>query len=160
MAFRVGLGFDAHPLVEGRPLVLGGHQVPHNRGLSGHSDGDVLAHAILDALLGAAGLGDKGKHFPPGDPQWKGVSSMLLLSRVAQLLIQARWRIVNIDATMIAQRPALSPYFAKMQENISAALSIGPSQVRVTATTTDRLGFLGREEGIAALAVALIEEEQ
>ena len=229
------MGFDAHPLVENRPLVLGGVEVPSGKGLAGHSDGDVLVHAIMDALLGAAGLGDKGSHFPSSDPSYKDISSLVLLSRVAELIrgdppasgeagpfhchpersegskvpadrgpILActaliptfvsrhfrflaplrsvrndtrrvvdspgvenqkappgrgkAWRIVNIDATMLAQRPMLGPFIKGMKDKISAALSISEGSVSIKATTTDHLGFVGREEGIAAYAVALVEE--
>ncbi len=155
---RVGIGFDAHPLTEGRPLVLGGVEVPFQRGLAGHSDGDVLVHAIMDALLGAAGLGDKGVHFPSSDPTYKNISSLLLLTRVAQLVSKESWRIVNVDATMLAQRPILGPFIKNMKNKIGAALSIPESVVSIKATTTDHLGFVGREEGMAAYAVALLEE--
>ena len=158
MASRVGIGFDAHPLVAGRALVLGGVSVPFDRGLSGHSDGDVLAHAIIDALLGAAGLGDKGIHFPATDPRYANISSLILLSRTADLLGEHRWRVVNVDATMVAQNPALGPFIGNMRQKISAALSIPGGDVSIKATTTDVLGFVGREEGLAALAVALVEE--
>ena len=158
MASRVGIGFDAHPLTEGRLLVLGGVEVPFHKGLSGHSDGDVLVHAIMDAMLGAAGLGDKGVHFPSSDPRYKGVSSLLLLSRVSELTRGDGWRTVNIDATMLAQRPVLGPYIKNMKEKIGAALSVPESHVSIKATTTDHLGFVGREEGMAAYAVALLEE--
>jgi 2-C-methyl-D-erythritol 2,4-cyclodiphosphate synthase len=159
LALRVGIGFDAHPLVEGRLLVLGGVEVPFSKGLSGHSDGDVLVHAIMDALLGAANLGDKGVHFPSGDPQYRGISSLVLLSRVAELVGQDGWRISNIDATMLAQRPVLGPFIGDMKDKIGNALSIHQRCVSVKATTTDHLGFVGREEGIAAYSVALLIEE-
>ena len=155
---RVGIGFDTHPLVSGRALVLGGVELSFDRGLAGHSDGDVLSHAIIDALLGAAGLGDKGTRFPPGDPQYKDVSSLLLLSRVAELMKRNQWLIVNIDATMLAQRPVVEPFIAAMKEKIGAALSVPETRVSIKATTTDHLGFVGREEGIAAYAVALLEQ--
>ncbi len=158
MTSRVGIGFDAHPLTEGRLLVLGGVEVPFHKGLSGHSDGDVLVHAIMDAMLGAAGLGDKGVHFPSGDPRYKDVSSLLLLSTVSELTRGNGWRIVNIDATMLAQRPVLGPYVKNMKEKIGTALSVPESHVSIKATTTDYLGFVGREEGMAAYAVALLEE--
>ncbi len=158
MPSRVGVGFDAHPLVEGRSLVLGGVEVPHHLGLSGHSDGDVLVHAVMDALLGAAGLGDKGVHFPSSDPSYKGISSLVLLSRVAQITRDAGWRIENVDATMLAQKPVLSPFMGSMREKIGGALSIPIARVGVKVTTTDHLGFVGREEGMAAHAVALLEE--
>jgi 2-C-methyl-D-erythritol 2,4-cyclodiphosphate synthase len=159
LALRVGIGFDAHPLVEGRLLVLGGVEVPFSKGLSGHSDGDVLVHAIMDALLGAANLGDKGVHFPSSDPQYRGISSLVLLSRVAELVAQDGWRISNIDATMLAQRPVLGPFIGDMKDKIGNALSIHLRCVSVKATTTDHLGFVGREEGIAAYAVALLIEK-
>ena len=158
MSARVGIGFDAHPLVEGRPLVLGGVEVPFPRGLAGHSDGDVLVHAIMDALLGAAGLGDKGLHFPSSDPRYKEISSLILLSTVAELIHKGGWRISNVDATMLAQRPILSPFIVGMKEKIGAALSIPASIVSIKATTTDLLGFVGREQGMAAYAVASLEE--
>lgn len=154
---RVGFGFDVHPLVTERPLVIGGVQVPFSGGLAGHSDGDVLSHAIMDALLGAANLGNKGSHFPSSDPQYKDACSLTFLETVAGLLSEEGWRIVNVDATIVAQRPVLSPYFSEMVKAVSAALSVDPSRVSIKATTTDRLGFLGREEGIAACAVALLE---
>ena len=157
MTFRVGLGFDAHPLVEGKPLVLGGVEVPHHKGLSGHSDGDVAAHALLDALLGAANLGDKGSLFPSTDPLLEGISSLILLERTASLLAQNGWRIVNLDATILAQRPHLSPFIDRMRSNIATSLSLEPEAVSLKATTTDHLGFTGREEGMAAYAVTLIE---
>lgn len=156
MQFRVGIGFDAHGLAPGRRLVLGGVEVPHSRGLVGHSDGDVLVHAIMDALLGAAGLGDKGRHFPSSDPQYKDISSLVLLEQVAGLLARQSWRISNVDATMLAQQPRLDPFIPAMQEQTSAALSIAPELVSIKVTTTDYLGFTGREEGIAAVAVAAI----
>jgi 2-C-methyl-D-erythritol 2,4-cyclodiphosphate synthase len=156
MQFRVGIGFDAHGLALGRRLVLGGVEVPHSRGLVGHSDGDVLVHAIMDALLGAAGLGDKGTHFPSSDPQYKDISSLVMLDQVAGLLARQSWRISNVDATMLAQQPRLGPFIPAMQEQTSAALSIAPELVSIKVTTTDYLGFTGREEGIAAVAVASI----
>ena len=154
---RVGFGFDVHPLVAERPLVIGGVQVPFPRGLAGHSDGDVLSHAIMDALLGAANLGNKGSLFPSTDPRYKDACSLTFLKTVAGLFGEQGWRIVNVDATIVAQRPVLSPYFPEMVKAVSAALSIDPSRVSVKATTTDHLGFLGREEGIAACAIALLE---
>ena len=154
MDFRVGIGFDAHALAPGRRLVLGGVDIPYELGLVGHSDGDVLVHAMMDALLGAAGLGDKGVHFPSSDPQYKDVSSLLLLSKVGNLLSTHGWRISNIDATMLAQKPRLGPFIQAMREKTSATLSISPHLVSIKATTTDYLGFTGREEGIAACAVA------
>ena len=154
LEFRSGIGFDSHPLAEGRRLVLGGVEIPHGRGLSGHSDGDVLVHAVMDALLGAANLGDKGHHFPSNDPQYKDISSLVLLERVGVLVAQAGWRLSNVDATILAQNPRLSPHIEKMRENMAESLSVSPSRVSVKVTTTDYLGFVGREEGIAACAVA------
>ena len=156
MDYRVGTGTDAHALQEDRALILGGVSIPHRSGLAGHSDGDVLSHAIIDALLGAANAGDIGMHFPPGDPSLAGISSLLLLERTASVIGAAGWCIVNVDATMLAQRPRLSPHVAEMRAKIAAALSVEPPQISVKATTTDYLGFTGREEGIAATAVALL----
>ncbi len=155
--YRAGTGFDVHPLVEGRRLVIGGVEIPYPRGLAGHSDGDVLSHAIMDALLGAANLGNKGSLFPSSDPQYKDTCSLLFLERVAELLLDNGWRIVNVDGTVLAQRPALAPYFPGMARAVSSALGIEAARVSIKATTTDYLGFVGREEGIAACAVALLE---
>ena len=152
--FRVGIGFDAHPLAPDRRLVLGGVNVPYHSGLGGHSDGDVLVHAIMDALLGAAGLRDKGAQFPSSDPRYKDISSLLLLSTVADLVRGSGWRISNVDATMLAQNPRLEPFVETMREQVGAALSIPTERIGIKATTTDYLGFVGREEGIAACAVA------
>ena len=157
MNVRVGLGFDAHPLVEGRPLILGGVDIPFEKGLSGHSDGDVVVHALLDALLGAAALGDKGAHFPSSDPDLKNVSSLFLLEKVGSMLASNEWQVVNLDATILAQRPRLDPFIAEMRERIAATLHIEKTRVSLKATTTDYLGFTGREEGMAAYAVALVE---
>jgi 2-C-methyl-D-erythritol 2,4-cyclodiphosphate synthase len=154
--FRVGTGFDSHGLAEGRRLILGGVDVRHPRGLSGHSDGDVLVHAIMDALLGAANLGDKGVHFPSGDAQYQDISSLILLGRVAGLLRAVGWRISNVDATILAQKPRLGPYLPEMQRLISATLSVESERVSIKVTTTDYLGFVGREEGIAACAIAAV----
>lgn len=154
---RVGHGFDVHALVAGRPLIIGGVTIPFERGLAGHSDADVLLHAVADALLGAAGLGDIGGHFPDTDAAYLNADSRVLLRRVFELLAD-RWTIVNIDATVIAEAPRLAPYKAEMAENIAADLQIAPSQVNVKAKTTERLGFTGRGEGIAAGAVVLIAE--
>ena len=155
-SFRAGIGFDAHALAEGRRLVLGGVAVPFERGLVGHSDGDVLVHAVMDALLGAANLGDKGQHFPSADEQYRDISSLALLRQIGDLLAANRWQVNNIDATMLAQQPRLGPFIPAMGENMAAALSIDPEQVSVKVTTTDHLGFTGRAEGIAAVAVATI----
>ena len=156
MDFRAGIGFDAHALSDGRRLVLGGVDIPFNRGLAGHSDGDVLVHAVMDALLGAANLGDKGQHFPSADERYRDISSLLLLRQIGDLLAANRWQVNNIDATMLAQQPRLGPFIPAMGENMAAALSIDPEQVSVKVTTTDHLGFTGRAEGIAAVAVATI----
>lgn len=157
MTLRVGQGFDAHPLAPGRTLVLGGVEVPFDWGLEGHSDGDVVVHALMDALLGAAALGDKGAHFPSSDPALKGISSLKLLEQVGLLLSDRGWRVGNLDATILAQRPRLEPFVGQMRQNIATALRTDSSKVSLKATTTDRLGFTGREEGMAAYAVALIE---
>ena len=159
MDFRVGIGFDSHQLVAGRALVLGGVTVPHHMGLSGHSDGDVLIHAMMDALLGAAALGDKGAHFPSSDPQYKDISSLILLSSVGDLVREAGWRISNVDATMLAQNPRLAPFVESMREQAGNALSIPVQRIGIKVTTTDHLGFVGREEGIAAYAVASLVTE-
>ena len=157
---RSGIGFDSHPLAEGRKLVLGGVTIPHDKGLSGHSDGDVLVHAIMDALLGAAALGDKGVHFPSSDSQYKDISSLILLTRVAGLVQAAGWRISNVDATMLAQKPRLDSFIASMREQSGAALSIPLERVSIKATTTDGLGLTGRGEGLAAIATALVTDER
>ena len=154
---RIGCGYDVHRLVAGRKLVLGGVEIEHETGLLGHSDADVLLHAICDALLGAAGLGDIGQHFPDSDPAFKGISSLKLLERTVTLLSQAAWRIGNIDATVVAQRPKLAPHIPRMRANIARCCGIEEALVNVKATTTEHLGFAGREEGIAAQAVALLE---
>ena len=154
---RVGLGYDVHKLVEGRDLILGGVKIPYEKGLLGHSDADVLLHAISDALLGAAALGDIGKHFPDTDPQYKGISSLLLLKKVGELLNDQYFLIENIDATIIAQAPKMRPHIDTMRENIAEALQISVDQVNVKATTEEKLGFTGAGEGIAAHAVALLE---
>lgn len=155
---RIGQGFDVHALVPDRRLVLGGVHIPHHLGLEGHSDADVLLHAICDALLGAAGLGDIGGHYPDSDAQYAEVDSRLLLRDVAAKLAAKRLSIVNVDATVIAQAPRLAPHFAAMKANIAADLGVAEGAVNLKATTTEGLGFTGRGEGIAALAVALIEE--
>ena len=157
MTARAGIGYDVHRLVAGRPLVLGGVRFEGPRGLSGHSDADVLCHAIGDALLGAAALGDLGEHFPPGDPRWKDASSLELLGRIRALVADRGGRIVNVDATVVAEAPALAPARAAMRANIAAALGLEAVQVSVKATTNEGLGAIGRGEGIAAWAVALVE---
>ncbi len=157
-SFRIGNGYDVHRLVAGRKLVLGGVEVPHHQGLDGHSDADALCHAICDALLGAVGAGDIGHYFPDTDPQWKDISSLVLLEKVGQVVKERGYKISNTDATIVAQQPKLAPYIDRMKQNIAKALVIGPGQVNVKATTTEKLGFPGREEGIAADAVALVEK--
>ncbi len=159
MSFRVGLGYDVHRLVAGRKLVLGGVEIPHPLGLEGHSDADVLLHALGDALLGAASLGDLGQHFPSGDPQWKGVSSARLLDRILELIRSAGYRVVNADLTVVAEEPRLTPYRERIRERIAELLSLAPQDVGLKATTQEGLGFLGRREGIVALAVVLLERE-
>jgi 2-C-methyl-D-erythritol 2,4-cyclodiphosphate synthase len=155
---RVGIGYDVHPLVRGRRLVLGGIAIPFEKGLDGHSDADVLVHAIIDALLGAAGLGDIGTHFPSSEPKYKDISSITLLRQVGSLLQTHSWQVGNIDATIVAEQPRLSAFIPQMQRRISEALGIGPEQVGVKSTTSKGLGFLGKGEGIAAHAVALVEK--
>lgn len=154
---RIGHGYDVHRLVEGRRLILGGVEVPHVLGLLGHSDADVLTHAVMDALLGAAGLGDIGRHFPDTDPAYAGADSLKLLDHVVELLEAQGWQVGNVDATILAQRPKLAPYLERMRENLSARMKVEPGQVNVKATTEERLGFTGAEEGIAAHAVCLLE---
>ena len=154
--FRVGTGFDVHQLVAGRALIIGGVTVPYERGLLGHSDADVLLHAIADALLGAAALGDIGKHFPDSDPTYKGADSRSLLRTVVQRVREAGWQVGNVDATIIAQAPKMAPYIAQMQVNIAADCGVAVGAVNVKATTTEQLGFTGRGEGIAAQASALL----
>ena len=156
MKMRIGNGFDTHALVTGRKLVLGGVTIAFDRGLEGHSDADVLLHAICDALLGALALGDLGAHFPDTDPRWKGVDSRALLRHVAGLASERGWEICNLDTTVIAQAPKLAPHVGAMAANIAADLACDATQVSVKATTTDRLGFAGRGEGIAALATVLL----
>ena len=154
---RIGHGYDVHRLVEGRKLILGGVEIPFEEGLLGHSDADVLAHAVMDALLGAAALGDIGKLFPDSDPAYEGADSLALLRRVAQVLDENGYRIGHVDATVLAQRPKLAPHIPLMREKLAAAMGVDPGQVSVKATTEEGLGFTGAGEGIAAHAVALIE---
>ena len=153
---RIGSGYDVHRLGEGLPLWIGGVAIPHTHGLIGHSDADVLLHAICDALLGAAALGDIGKHFPDTDPQYRGSSSLKLLAHVGELIARQGYHIANIDSTVVAQRPKMAPHIDQMRRNIADTLSIPIDQVSVKATTTEHLGFEGREEGISAQAVALL----
>lgn len=153
---RIGQGFDVHALVPGRKMIIGGVDIPHDKGLLGHSDADVLLHAITDALIGAAALGDIGRHFPDTDVQWQGADSRKLLRATVGLLQQAGWRVVNVDSTIIAQQPKMATYIPQMIENIAADLMLVSGEVNVKAKTTERLGFTGRGEGIAAEAVVLI----
>jgi len=155
---RIGIGYDVHKLCENRKLILGGVDIPFELGLLGHSDADVLLHAISDALLGAAALGDIGKHFPDSDPSYKGIDSMILLKRVSDLICEKGYEISNIDATVVCQKPKLAPFIEQMRINISTCLNLDISQVNIKATTTETLGFEGRKEGISSHAVCLIEK--
>ncbi|MBQ3104191.1 MAG: 2-C-methyl-D-erythritol 2,4-cyclodiphosphate synthase [Oscillospiraceae bacterium] len=156
---RIGQGYDVHRLVEGRKLILGGEEIPYEKGLLGHSDADVLLHAVMDALLGAAAMGDIGKLFPDSDPAYKGADSVKLLQEVAKRLSEAGYRTVNVDATLVAQAPKISPYTAAMRENIARALGVDLDQISVKAPTAERLGFTGDGSGMAAQAIALLEKE-
>lgn len=156
MKIRVGHGYDVHRLTEGRPLILGGVTVPYDKGLLGHSDADVLVHAVMDALLGAAALGDIGQHFPDNDPAYSGADSVVLLKRVCQLLCDKGFAVSNIDVTVIAQQPKLRPYIETMRECLSEAMRLDKNDISIKATTEEKLGFTGRQEGIAAHCVALI----
>lgn len=153
---RVGLGYDVHALVEGRPLVLGGVTVPHDKGLAGHSDADVLAHALMDAILGAMRAGDIGQHFPDTDPAYSGISSMELLARVGKLMRQRAFRLVDADCVLVLERPRIAPYRDEMRANLARAFGVDPERVGLKATTTEGLGIAGREEGVAAQAVVLL----
>jgi 2-C-methyl-D-erythritol 2,4-cyclodiphosphate synthase len=159
MNLRIGMGYDVHALRDDLPLILGGVKIPFPRGLEGYSDADVLVHAIMDALLGAAALGDIGKHFPAGDPRYKGISSLVLLHEVAALLAQADFEVNNLDSVIVAESPKLSPYLEIMCGRIGEALGIEKGLVSVKATTTEGLGFAGRGEGIAAYAVAMLQKK-
>ena len=154
---RIGQGFDVHAFADGRKLIIGGVEIAHARGLLGHSDADVLLHAICDALLGAAGLGDIGQHYPDTDPQYSEIDSRQLLRDVAKKLAGLKLTVVNIDATIVAEAPRMSPHVARMAGNIAADLGIAPAAINIKATTTEQLGFIGRGEGIAAMAVALLD---
>ena len=156
--YRIGHGYDVHKLTEGRKLILGGEKISHTLGLLGHSDADVLVHAIMDALLGAAALGDIGKHFPDTDESYKGADSLVLLKNVAELIFKEGFTVSNIDSTIIAQKPKLSPHIANMRENISRVLSIPLEDINIKATTTETLGFEGRCEGISAHAVCILKK--
>lgn len=154
---RVGIGIDVHPFAEGRKCILGGVTIPHDRGLAGHSDADVLAHAVADAVLGAAALGDIGKYYPPGDPRCRDMDSLVIVRECAERVRTAGGRIQNVDAMIIAQEPRLAPHIARMQENLARALAVSPQQVGVKATTSEYLGFTGRREGIVVVAVASVD---
>ena len=155
--YRIGNGYDVHRLIEGRKLILGGVDIPHDLGLDGHSDADVLCHALCDSLLGASGAGDLGKYFPDTDDKWKGVSSLVLLEKTGEIVTKRGYKIVNIDTTIVAQQPKLAPYIEAMTRNIAKTLKIDRDQVNVKASTTERLGFAGREEGVATYAVVLLQ---
>lgn len=155
---RVGMGYDVHKLVEGRKLILGGVEIPYEKGLLGHSDADVLVHAIMDALLGAAAEGDIGKHFPDNDDQYEGISSLVLLEKVGEILKKDKYRISNIDATIIAQRPKMLPHIKEMRDNISNTLGINVSRINIKATTEEGMGFTGEGLGISSQAICLLEE--
>ncbi len=157
---RVGIGYDVHPLVPGRKLVLGGTEIPFGKGLEGWSDADVLTHAVMDSLLGAAALGDIGQHFPPGEAEFKEVSSLFLLDKVVEKLEERGWRVVNIDATVVAEKPRLREYIDDMRQNLGQVLGIGIGRVSIKASTGNGLGFIGEGDGIAAYAVAMIEGGQ
>jgi 2-C-methyl-D-erythritol 2,4-cyclodiphosphate synthase len=160
MTMRIGTGYDVHRLVEGRKLIVGGVDIPYEKGLLGHSDADVLLHAVCDALLGAAGFGDIGRHFPDTDQRFKGISSLKLLGEVGRLLEEKGFRVNNIDATIVAERPKMAPHIAAMAANIAAAVRVDASVVNVKATTTEGLGFTGRGEGIASYAACTIMNKQ
>jgi len=157
---RVGQGYDVHQLVEGRRLVLAGVEIPFDRGLEGHSDGDALLHAVADAILGAIGAGDLGRHFPSSDERWRGVASSVILARVVEMMGEAGWSLQNVDATIIAQEPRLAPHQAAMQERLRDVLGVEAERVNLKLTSTDRLGAMGRGEGIAAMAVVLLDRSE
>jgi 2-C-methyl-D-erythritol 2,4-cyclodiphosphate synthase len=159
MNIRIGNGYDIHRLVSGRRLILGGIEIDHELGLLGHSDADVLTHAIMDAMLGALSLGDIGHYFPPTDPQWEGANSLILLTKVNELIEGRGWKIVNIDSVIVAERPKLKPHIQSMRESLARVLKVEPERVGVKATTNEKLGAEGREEGISALAVVLLSNE-
>ncbi|MBF0370190.1 MAG: 2-C-methyl-D-erythritol 2,4-cyclodiphosphate synthase [Magnetococcales bacterium] len=157
MNIRVGQGFDVHRWIDGRPLMLGGVHIPHHQGLLGHSDADVLIHALMDALLGAAGLGDIGQHFPDSDSRYKGIDSCKLMAHVHALLKERGYRPVNLDSTIICQKPKLAPFMPQMRRILADILEITPDEINIKATTTEKLGFTGRNEGVAAMATVLIQ---
>lgn len=154
---RIGFGYDVHPFAANRRLVLGGVEIEHGLGLAGHSDADVLCHAIGDALLGAANLGDLGAHFPDSNPQFANINSLLLLKEIARLLIERKYQVVNIDSTLVLEAPKVMPVAHRMRQNIAAALGITPAQISIKATTSEKMGFIGRQEGAAAFAVVLLD---
>lgn len=156
---RIGFGYDVHPLVEGRKLILGGVEIPFEKGPQGHSDADLLLHAICDAILGALGEGDIGKHFPDTDPQFRGISSIQLLRTVAGKMAERNFVIENLDSTVVAERPRIGPFISRMREQIAGALKISPQQINIKATTSEGLGFIGEGKGMAAYAVALLKEK-
>ena len=158
MEFRVGNGYDVHQLAPGLPLVLGGVKVPHTKGCVAHSDGDVLIHALCDALLGALALGDIGQHFPDTSDEYAGIDSKLLLARVVEMVRERGWEIVNVDNTLLAQKPKIAPYVPQMRQTLAEVMGIPVDRVAVKATTTERLGFVGREEGVAAYATCLLQK--
>ncbi|MBW1917701.1 MAG: 2-C-methyl-D-erythritol 2,4-cyclodiphosphate synthase [Deltaproteobacteria bacterium] len=155
---RVGLGYDAHRLVPDRPLILGGVEIPYHLGLKGHSDADVLSHAIGDALLGAVGAGDLGQHFPDSDPAYQGISSLVLLEKIMALIRKRGYYLINVDATVVAQAPTLKPYIPQMNATLAQTLQLSPQAVNIKATTTEKMGFTGRGEGLAAYAVVLVDQ--
>ncbi|KGP76324.1 2-C-methyl-D-erythritol 2,4-cyclodiphosphate synthase [Desulfosporosinus sp. Tol-M] len=157
LVIKVGIGYDVHAMVEGRPLILGGVEIPYERGLHGHSDADVLIHAIMDALLGAMALGDIGTHFPDHDPRYRGINSLTLLEQVMKLIRAQGYRIGNMDSIIVAERPKLAPFIPQMRANLARVMNLDETCVSVKATTTERLGFAGREEGIAAQAIVSLE---
>ncbi len=159
MNIRIGNGYDIHKLVNDRPLILGGVEIPHSMGLLGHSDADVLTHAIMDALLGALGMGDIGHYFPPSDPQWKGANSMVLMEQVIKIVRSQGWDIGNIDSTVVAERPKLKPHLKSMRTEVAKILNIDLERVSIKATTNEQLGPVGREEGICAYAVVLLTQD-
>lgn len=154
---RIGQSTDIHPLVENRPLILGGVPIEHTKGLFGHSDADVLVHAVMESLIGAMGLGDLGTHFPDTDPKYKGISSMVLLAHVYDLLVQEGYRVINVDATILAEKPKMAPHIPQMKANIAKALHVDERAINIKATRGEKLGFVGREEGIMAQSICLIE---
>lgn len=160
MNFRIGNGYDIHRLVGDRPLILGGVHIQHELGLLGHSDADVLTHAIMDAMLGALSLGDIGHYFPPGEPEWAGADSLKLLERVNTLVHQQGWQISNLDSVLVAERPKLKPHIPVMRDRLASVLNLEPDQIGIKATTNEKLGPVGREEGIAAYAIALLVKKE